>query len=412
LGLFAEDGTLIDAVSFSIQTNNVSQGRFRDGGPSIYFMTNPTPRAANLLARSNTPPVLAQILNRTINEGTLLSFSAVASDADFGQALSFSLDLGAPEGASIHPTNGTFVWMPSEAQGPGIHSITVRVTDSGTPPLADSKTFSVTVAEVNNPPVLEPITNRTVDENGLLSLTAVAGDPDNDPQTLTFSLDESPPGMSINPTNGLITWTPTENDGPGSYSATVRVRDNGEPPLSATTILSIFVNEVNTAPNLDPIADAIIHAGSRLRFATHASDVDLPAQTLTYELASGAPEGATVDELTGVFDWTPPANAAPSTNSIALLATDSGSPPLAAIQTFKVIVASSLKVTAERLPEGGTRLVWSAISGHTYRVQFNDELNENGWTDLGEPITATGTSASADDPNAVGHRFYRIQTSP
>jgi len=411
LGLFAEDGTLIDAVSFVTQTNNVSQGRFRDGAPSVYFMTNPTPRAANLLARSNTPPVLAQIPNRNVNEGTLLSFSAIASDADFGQTLSFSLDLGAPDGASIHPTNGTFAWMPSEAQGPGIYSITVRVTDSGTPPLSDTKTFSVTVAEVNNPPVLEPITNRTVDENAFLSLTAVATDPDNDPQTLSFSLDANPPGMSINPTNGLITWTPTENDGPGSYSATVRVTDNGEPPLSATMILSIFVNEVNTAPNLDPIADAIIHAGSRLRFATHATDVDLPAQTLTYELAPGAPEGATVDELTGVFDWTPPANAAPSTNSIALLVTDSGSPRLAALWTFKVVVASSLKVTAERLPEGGMRLTWSSISGHTYHVQFNDDLSENGWTDLGEPITATGTSASATDTSATGHRFYRIQTS-
>jgi hypothetical protein len=46
IGLFAADGTQIDAVTFDEQTDNVSQGRFPEGG-AIYVMTNPTPRGAN-----------------------------------------------------------------------------------------------------------------------------------------------------------------------------------------------------------------------------------------------------------------------------------------------------------------------------------------------------------------------------
>ena len=47
IGLFAADGTEIDAVTFGQQSDNVSQGRFPEGGASIYFMTNPTPRGPN-----------------------------------------------------------------------------------------------------------------------------------------------------------------------------------------------------------------------------------------------------------------------------------------------------------------------------------------------------------------------------
>lgn len=59
-------------------------------------------------------------------------------------ALSFSLDAGAPVGASINPTTGQFSWLPTVAQT-GMHSITIRVTDNGSPAMSDSETITVTV---------------------------------------------------------------------------------------------------------------------------------------------------------------------------------------------------------------------------------------------------------------------------
>jgi hypothetical protein len=411
LALFADDGMKIDGITFGTQTNNVSQGRFRDGGPSIYFMTNPTPRAANLLARSNAPPVLAQIPNRNVNEGELLSFAASASDGDPGQTLSFDLDAGAPAGSSIHPANGTFSWTPLESQGPGTYSITVRVTDDGTPALSDSRTFNITVAEVNNAPVLQPMTNRTVDEGTPLAISVTATDPDTDPQILTFSLDaNSPAGMTINSTNGMVMWVPSETDGPGSYFATVRVTDDGDPPLSDARTVSIFVNELNVAPQLSPIPDALIHAGMELRFTAAAFDSDLPAQALGYGLAAGSPPGANLDPLTGVFHWRPAPDAPASTNSITLVVSDNGSLPLSAQRSFIVTVAGALKLlSAGPLPDGGMRLTWSAIPGKTYRLQSKSGLEEPFWTDLGAPIVASGTTASADDPAPASRRFYRIE---
>lgn len=82
----------------------------------------------------NQAPILNPIGRRPVNEQSLLSFTATASDADMPtQSLTFSLDAGAPAGASITPA-GMFSWTPTEMQGPGSYQITIRVTDNGTQP--------------------------------------------------------------------------------------------------------------------------------------------------------------------------------------------------------------------------------------------------------------------------------------
>ena len=65
--------------------------------------------------------------------------------------LTYSLDPGAPTGASIDANIGAFSWTPAPDQGPGTYNITVRVTDNGSSPRSDTKTFAVTV---NAPPVI------------------------------------------------------------------------------------------------------------------------------------------------------------------------------------------------------------------------------------------------------------------
>ena len=47
-------------------------------------------------------------------------------------------------------------------------------------------------------------------------------------------------------------------------------------------------------------------------FTAAATDVDVPAQTLTFSLV-GAPAGAAIDSDTGVFTWTPTERRAPAT---------------------------------------------------------------------------------------------------
>ena len=58
--------------------------------------------------------------------------------------MAFSLDPGAPLGASITP-GGLFTWTPTPAQAPSQVNIVVRATDNGVPPLSGTRPFTVTV---------------------------------------------------------------------------------------------------------------------------------------------------------------------------------------------------------------------------------------------------------------------------
>ena len=95
---------------------------------------------------TNQPPALAAISNTQAYAGSTLAFTATASDPNGSlQSLTYSLDPGAPAAASIHPSTGAFTWAIPANQISGVHPVTVRVSDNGSPALSDTKTFQVTV---------------------------------------------------------------------------------------------------------------------------------------------------------------------------------------------------------------------------------------------------------------------------
>src|SRR5262249_12557434 len=162
--------------------------------------------------------------NQTVNEGAPLSVMIIATDANGADTLTYSL-VNPPIGAAINPATGVFTWTPTEAQGPSTNTITVQVTDNGAPPLSDTETFTVIVNEVNVAPVLSAVPNQTIDEGVTLVITNAATDADSPANILTFSLISPPAGAIIDPTTGILTWTPSEDQGPGVYTVRVRVTD-------------------------------------------------------------------------------------------------------------------------------------------------------------------------------------------
>ncbi len=289
----------------------------------------------------NDPPVLAPIGAKSVNEGALLSFTATATDDDVPPGtLTFSLDAGAPAGASIDPVSGLFTWTPTEEQGPGVYPATIRVTAGGAPPLDDWETIQITVYEVNQAPVLAYIGDQTVPEGTLLSFTAAATDGDLPANVLAYSLDAgAPAGASIDPATGLFTWTPTEAQGPGVYPVTVRVTDNGTPPLDDSETIDIAVPEVNQPPVLAAIGAKSVDEGALLSFTATATDADLPANTLAYSLDAGAPTGASINPSTGLFTWTPTEAQGPGVYPVTVRVTDNGGPSLSDYETIQITVA-------------------------------------------------------------------------
>ncbi|MFO0940014.1 MAG: putative Ig domain-containing protein [Pirellulales bacterium] len=183
----------------------------------------------------NQLPIVNTVGSQIVDELSPFTIQISASDADLpAQSLSYSLGTTAPVGATISST-GLVTWTPAEADGPGIFSIPVTVTDS----LGGSNTVTipVTVREVNRPPVIDPITNQSIAVNSTLQVTARGTDPDLPANTLTYSLQTGPANASINPQTGLVTWTPSQS---GTYLFTVKVSDNGG--LSATQSFNVIVS--------------------------------------------------------------------------------------------------------------------------------------------------------------------------
>ncbi len=152
---------------------------------------------------------------------------------------------------------------PTEAQGPGTYYVTVRVADTGSGPHRKDIP-RLTVNEVNSAPFDSSTSApQVIDEGSLLSFPIAATDPDLPRQTLTYSLDPGSPRQpeTVNAQTGVFSWTPTEDQGPGTFSIAVRATDFGSPSLSGTATIHVTVNEVNTKPVLATIPAKAVDEG-------------------------------------------------------------------------------------------------------------------------------------------------------
>jgi hypothetical protein len=262
----------------------------------------------------------------------------------------------------------------------------------------------------NQPPVLAAVGDKTVVEGQLLTFALSATDPNSPPQTLTFSRDPGGINASVSPA-GLFTWTPVEVEGPGVYSITFRVTDNGSPALSDTETISITVLETNAAPVLAAIGHKLVTAGSNLTFTATATDSDRPAQNLAFSLDAGAPAAASINPSSGVFTWTPSVGHAPTTNQVTIRVTDNGTPALNDFETFNIVVAGPPRITSITVsPAGLVTIQWSSFAGKTYRVEYKPDFSAPSWLPLGANVLATGATASVTDTVGANlRRFYRVR---
>ena len=174
-----------------------------------------------VVLESNRLPVWTTLITtRRVAEGSLLTFNVQATDGDVPtQPLSYRLVNG-PTGLVV-TTNGAVSWRPTEAQGPSTNRVKISVSD-GVASVAQE--FDVIVAEQNQPPVWVATVNRRVTEGLQLTITLKATDADLPAQTLKYSVVQGPTGLTVS-TNGVLTWKPTEAQGPSTNRVQVSVSD-------------------------------------------------------------------------------------------------------------------------------------------------------------------------------------------
>jgi hypothetical protein len=86
----------------------------------------------------------------------------------------------------------------------------------------------------NTAPSITPVADLALHAGMALRMTNSATDADFPPNTLTFSLATAPSGAAVHPSTGYLLWTLTTTNVGTTNLFTVRVTDDGSPPLSVT----------------------------------------------------------------------------------------------------------------------------------------------------------------------------------
>lgn len=242
--------------------------------------------------RANSAPTIHSSPSALVKVGYLYSYSVVATDLD-ADRLQFDLPVK-PKGMQISST-GEMSWIPEPNQV-GTHRVILLVRDGHDG--VDVQDFSITVAALNNAPVItsSPAGPATVGFPYEYRVTAQDADDD----ILDFQLDAAPQGMTIDQMTGRIVWSPTSND-IGTNSVAVLVRDARDGLTVQSFDLQVVANSTNEPPVVSSIPREKVLVGHQYRYQIVAADPN--GDPLNYS-ATKATIGMTLDS-NGLLVWHP-----------------------------------------------------------------------------------------------------------
>ena len=231
-----------DFWSQSLALQDSDGDRFSNGqelGDPNGFWPNfiPGPSATNpgdANSKPNRAPGFTSSPITSASVGVLYSYQATALDLD-NDPITFSKIVG-PQWLTVS-AGGLVSGTPPPGSG-GAFPVTLRVVDSGLPPLTADQNYTLTVTSPNSAPSFtsSPVTIAT--EGVAYSYQAAASDPESNP--LTFSKVSGPAWISV-AAGGLVSGTPPAGVA-GSHAIVIRVADNGTPALTADQSFSLVVS--------------------------------------------------------------------------------------------------------------------------------------------------------------------------
>ncbi|MCP4684152.1 MAG: T9SS type A sorting domain-containing protein [bacterium] len=233
--LLSPNGTTPGTVTVRPMPSGLAAGTYTDSVTVASAGAENSPSVVIQLeiTQPNQAPVIAPRADTTIDEGQALALTVTATDPD---GTTPSLTHGVlPVGATWVDggATGTLNWTPDFTQGGSSYDVVFIASDGD---LTDEDTVTITVNNVNRPPVLDEIGPKVVAEEALLSFTATATDPDVPAPTLTFTAEGLPAGASITAA-GAFAWTPTRTQS-GFYDVLIIVSD-GEAADSETVAIEV-----------------------------------------------------------------------------------------------------------------------------------------------------------------------------
>jgi len=316
--------------------------------------------------------------------GTLAGITALASDPDAGETISYSLTDSAGGRFAINPGSGVVTVADGSLlnyESATSHFITVKATDLAA--LSTTQAFLISVTNVNEPPTgisdSNPAPN-TVPENSangtVVGITALASDPDAG-TTISYSLTDSAGGrFAINSASGVVTvanGSLLDYESASSHSITVKATDPGA--LSTTQVFTINLSDVvEPTVAFASASSSGSEAATPANLAVTMSAASASTVTVNYAVTGGTATGGGVDYTlaNGTLTFNPG-----QTNKTIAIAVNNDTLD-ESDETVQVALSAPVNVTL------GTPSV------HTYTIQDNDN----------PPVVSFAAAASSGSESA------------
>ena len=172
-------------------------------------------------------PSTVSITTATVPEGMVgLAYSTTIAASGGLAPLTFSVSSGSlPAGLSIGASTGVISGTPTAS---GSSTFTVKVTDSESPAASATKSYTLVVV-----PALVVTTSSLPAANiGVAYSATIAASGGVPPYTFAVTAGSLPAGVTLNPSTGALSGTPTAS---GSFTFTVTVTD------SATNVVKLRI---------------------------------------------------------------------------------------------------------------------------------------------------------------------------
>ncbi len=218
---------------------------------------------------------------------TTVVYTATASDPDAGDSIAWTLS-GTDAASFAIAANGSVTLIASaNFELKPSYSINVVATDSGL--LTATRAVTINITDVNDAPVAVADSASTNEDTpvAITAATLLSNDTDADLPANTLSVIGvgGPVNGSVSLNGTTVTFTPTTEFG-GAASFTYTISD-GAGGLSTATV-TVNVAAVNDNPAITSATTASVAEGATAVLTATATDVDLPAQTLTFTIVGGA----------------------------------------------------------------------------------------------------------------------------
>ncbi len=231
--------------------------------------------------------------------------TVVAADPDASDTLSYEITDGNAGGDfTIDSVTGVITTSADlDYEATAQYTLTVNVTDDGSPALSDTATITIDVSNVNEAPTVANGSGSIAESAtvGTLVTSVNAFDVDAG-DSLTYEIISGNDGsFAIGATSGAITTSSSLNfESTSTYDLVVQVTDSGG--LTASSTVAVTVTNVNESPSIADAATDISEDTSigAMLVSASASDPD-GGDSLTFALTGGNDGSFSINPESGVI---------------------------------------------------------------------------------------------------------------